>query len=130
MICAWKQIACIQRLHARQAEPADQLVLAGTGPGKLRLAQQGQHTPSCCTFLWPLSSHPPCDMATASSAGAGDPGASVFIPLLQRSLEAKQIRKFRITAWGMSRAVGGQIGELMKAHFPSKKKVVKKKKNA
>lgn len=37
----------------------------------------------------------------------GDAGAAAFIPFLTG---AKHIKKFRITARGMTKAVGGQVG--------------------
>ena len=54
---------------------------------------------------------------------AGDAGALIFVPMLSNS---KHLKKFRITARGISRAVGGTIGEILLSHNP-KKKVVKKK---
>jgi hypothetical protein len=63
-----------------------------------------------------------CDVCTR--VPAGDEGAAVFVPLLQ---SATHIRKFRITARGMTRAGGGgQVAAAMRAKYP--KKVVKKKK--
>jgi hypothetical protein len=64
-----------------------------------------------------------CDMLCPCITG--DEGAAVFVPLLQ---SATHIRKFRITARGMTRTGGGgQVAEAMRAKYP-KKKVVKKKK--
>ncbi|KAL6760693.1 hypothetical protein V8C86DRAFT_2550094 [Haematococcus lacustris] len=56
----------------------------------------------------------------------GDAGASVFVPMLSA---ATHIRKFRITARGMTRSGGGgQVAELMRAKFPRKKVARKSKK--
>jgi hypothetical protein len=55
----------------------------------------------------------------------GDAGAHIFIHMLSK---AKHMRKFRITARGISKMVGGTIGEILKSNNPPKKKVAKAKK--
>ena len=53
------------------------------------------------------------------------PGAAVFIPVLSTS---KHMRQFRLSARGLSKAVGGAITEILKGNNPTKKRVLKKKK--
>lgn len=65
----------------------------------------------------------PCCAWRAVTA-AGDAGASAFIPMLRLS---KHMKRFRVTS-RVSRAVGEQIGTLLKDNQPKKKGVMKKPK--
>eukprot|EP00983_Pelagomonas_calceolata_P072496 1151750-Pelagomonas_calceolata.AAC.1 len=62
-------------------------------------------------------------MTPCAACNSGDAGAAVFIPFLQG---ASYMRKFRITARGMTRGGGGRIGLIMKEHHPGKKRGKKK----
>jgi len=70
-----------------------------------------------------LSANPSIDQVDLDCNFFGDAGAAVFIPFLQG---ASYMRKFRITARGMTRGGGGRIGLIMKEHHPGKKRGKKK----
>lgn len=53
-------------------------------------------------------------------------GAAVFIPVLSTS---KHMRQFRLSARGLSKAVGGAITEILKGNNPKKKMATRKKKS-
>eukprot|EP00955_Chlamydomonas_euryale_P077904 363049-Chlamydomonas_euryale.AAC.28 len=126
--CVWPSTARPDPNEGQDA-PSRRLVVLGScataaADGALAIGSRPRVVP--ILDIWSHVSQTFCFLQVDLDANFfGDIGAAAFIPFLA---QAKHMRKFRITARGTSRAVGGAIGVILKDNHPKKKGTKKAKK--